>query len=90
MKGVEVKILQAEENAMADMMRDTMKHVLAEIRPEFFLQEEVLTVVEAAAFCKMSRSSFESLVRQGRIKPHRPTGKPVYLKSELTDFIKKS
>ena len=52
MKGVEVKILQAEENAMADMMRNTMKHVLAEIRPEFFLQEEVLTVVEAAAFAK--------------------------------------
>lgn len=90
MNGVEIKILQAEENAMESMMIQAMKNVLAEVRPEFFMQEEVLTVIEAAAYCKMSRSSFENLVRDGKITPHRPTGKPVYLKSELTEFIRRS
>lgn len=87
---VEVTLVQAEENAMKAMMVNAMKQVVAESRPEFFLEEAVLNVKEAAKFCDMSVGSFNNQVRDGRIVPHRPDGRPKFLKSELIEFIKRS
>ena len=86
----EIRIVQAEENAMVKMLHNAMHKVVQEHRPEFFVQEEVLTVEEAARYCKMSKSTLNNLVRNGDLIPHRPTGRPVFLKSELTEFIRRS
>ena len=86
----EVKILQAEENAMMQMMENAMQGAMERVRPQFFLEEEILTVEEAAKFCKMSRSTLDNMVREGIITPHRPGKHPRFLKSELIDFVKNS
>jgi excisionase family DNA binding protein len=90
MEGFETRVIVLEENAMKQMLDASLIKVIMQAKPVFYEVEEVMTIYEAASFCKVSTSTFNTWIRNGLITPHRPTGGPRFLKSELIDFVKRS
>jgi excisionase family DNA binding protein len=90
MPDFETRVIVLEENAMMKMMDISLLKAIEQARPVFYHTEEVMTTEEAASFCKVSVSTFSTWMRNGLITPHRPTGGPRFLKSELIDFIKRN
>lgn len=78
------------EAQMIDLVHNSMKKVVAEARPEFFVQEEVMDTLGACAFLKCSRATLHRLIKNGVINPHRPGNKPLFLKSELIEEVKRT
>lgn len=90
MSGVEIKILQAEENAMEVMMERALQKVVSATQPQFFVEDEPLTMEQAAKYVGVSRSTLSNWIKEGLLVPHRVGSHPRFLKSELIDLIRRS
>lgn len=85
-----IKVISIEENYMQEILHNSLHTIISQAKPQFFLEDEVLTKEEAAAFMKVSVSTVNNWLSSGKLSPHRPGSDPRFIKSELFEFVKAS
>ncbi|MCO6358185.1 helix-turn-helix domain-containing protein [Roseivirga pacifica] len=86
----QVQIVTLELGQLQQMIHQGVEAAVKLVKPNFFVEEEVLDYAGAAKFLKCSQSKVKGMVRDGQLVPHRATGKPSFLKSELYQYLKNS
>lgn len=85
-----VQIITIDKDSLQTMMRDEFRGIVESVKPQFFIEDAVFTMEEAAGFLKCSKSTIQNMISKGEIVPHRPGSHPRFLKSELFDFVRNS